>query len=353
MLTIRGEFNYVPFFQLKIKVTLFPAKLMVSEVCVSFFIRDHFCFQFKGSLTDGKGGQLMFNSMVFYEDYSLSVYNHLGAKQFTREEGLAYISNVEMLDFPLMLNQEELGGAQQSNVLTMFIKRIRTQLVQLKEFVTITLSQKLTSYLNSNQVKRSPSSTGSATRDEFNLNKLIVASTSIGKVFGLQTNMNGNIMWSFYLKNTKPFKWNKLRNELTMPLYLQRTAAHYPYEPQCALIAKQETDDGGVKSLVYYFNPLTGQPSKDLPQNRITLDYEIKQAFLSNVADEKFLKSLIVLDGQTNVLHILPETSTHEFGSGKPSVLYLASDDEIGSSLIGYAMSLNGKVKLNRRLKIL
>jgi hypothetical protein len=38
----------------------------------------------------------------------MSVFSQQEARLFTREEGLAYISNVEMVDFPLLHFQEEL-----------------------------------------------------------------------------------------------------------------------------------------------------------------------------------------------------------------------------------------------------
>lgn len=158
----------------------------------------------------------------FFNDYSMSVFGSSGARYFVREEALAYISSVEMIDLPLTHLQEEFedefgsgsndeaepssnekqasSSQQQShhhqseNILVMFYKRIRTQLVQLKEFVTIDLVQKLNSYLTDGSGKAGDSSSniggGSSSinsiddvvRDSFNLNKIIIAATTIGKV---------------------------------------------------------------------------------------------------------------------------------------------------------------------------
>ena len=125
----------------------------------------------------------------------MSLFSQQGARLFTREEGLAYITNVEMVDFPLLHLQEELqnefGTTQKANIIEMFVKRIRSQIFQLKEFILVDMVQKLTNYINNfkRPVAFNPSSASSSsssapsssnnnlapdeiTRDEFNLNKL-------------------------------------------------------------------------------------------------------------------------------------------------------------------------------------
>jgi len=180
-------------------------------------------------------------------------------------------------------------------------------------------------------------------RDEFNLNKLIVVATTIGKVFGIYSSVNGQILWSFYLKNTKPYELtNKATNKKSVALFLQRTAAHFPHEPQSVLITKYETNkNDDSKTLVFYFNPLTGQPSKDYPTTGVILDYRIKQAFLSNTANEaSFLKPLVLLDDQLK-LHVFPKSSSDALtkNANKLHVIYLANvDDEKNSVLAGYGI---------------
>jgi hypothetical protein len=140
-----------------------------------------------------------------------------------------------MVDFPLLHLQEEFedefGHSDQDNVVQMFFKRIRTQLVQLREFILIDLYQKLIGYLNNGgNVNKRPlsgaglsaaGSTGATslaaeeiTRDEFNLNKLMVVATSVGKVFGIYTGDNGRVLWSFYVKNLQSFRMNKVKQEV-------------------------------------------------------------------------------------------------------------------------------------------
>ena len=73
-----------------------------------------------------------------------------------------------MVDFPLLHLQEEFedefGKSNQDNIFTMFFKRIRAQLIQLREFILVDLYQKAFNYLNSNNIKRAASSESSASK---------------------------------------------------------------------------------------------------------------------------------------------------------------------------------------------
>jgi hypothetical protein len=301
------------------------------------------------------------NSIVlvgFFDDYSLSAYNN-GVKYFTREEALAYIVNVEMVEFPLLHLQEEFedefGSSQSINPIQMFFKRLRSQFSQLREFLVVDLAAKLKNYMNNmNNLKRPSSNSANSasvtpnadeiSRDEFNLNKLIIAVSSIGKVFGLYTASNGRILWSFYLKNAQPFEINAFKNQQSIPLFLQRTTAHYPHEAQCALLSKMKVDNG-FKTLVFFFNPITGKPSKNYPKEGLVLDYLVKQAFVSTKINGDFLKPLILLDS-ANKLHILPQKSEELLVKySKPAILYTAqTENDKTNSITGFAMKYTNQV---------
>ena len=182
------------------------------------------------------------------------------------------------------------------------------------------------------------------TREQFNLNKLIVAVTQVGKVFGIYTSANGKILWSFHLKNTLPFKVmnNNQRLNTSLPLFVQRTSAHYPYEPQCALLSKVRVGDE-VKSRIHYFNPISGQASKDQPA--LIVDYQVKQVFMSNQLDEHFLKPLVIFD-QENILHVIPDKLSEDLTTKatKTATIYSAvTTNNKHSSLMGYAMKYTNK----------
>lgn len=131
----------------------------------------------------------------------------------------------------------------------------------------------------------------SLTRDEFNLNKLIIVATSVGKIFGIHS-MNGEIVWKITVPNAKSFL--KHRQE-KVPFFVQRTSAHVPFEAQCAIIFKMDKSlDNG--SQIIFFNPLTG-----IISDLVALKFEVKQAFLANYLDNQFLKPLIIFDKEQKV----------------------------------------------------
>lgn len=266
----------------------------------------------KAHLGDSKN---QLTTMCFLSDYSLSVYNNQGVRYFTREEGLAYIVNVEMVDFPLLNLQQELddefGHSKEDSLPTTFYKRIRTQLLHLRDFITVDVYQKILNTLNNNNhpLKKAGASSGSSaplnadeiTRDEFNLNKLIVAVSSVGKIYGIYTSDNGRILWSIYLKNSEPFRvTNDFKNHESMPLFVQRTSSHFPYEPQCVLVTKIKNSS---KTRIFYFNPFTGKETKEHSKEGVVVDFEVKQAFLTGQLDAQFLRGLVLFDTE-NRLHV-------------------------------------------------
>lgn len=314
--------------------------------------------QFNTDLVETKAGQMGLLTFCFFSDYSMSIFSTQGVKYFSREEALAYISSVEMIDFPLLHLQEEFedefGNSQHCNIISMFVKRIRAQVFQLKEFVVNDLYNKLINFINNNnpnkrlvnsktQAAHSTLLAEEISRDAFNLNKIIVVATTVGKVFGIYTSSDGRILWSFYLKNTVPFQLNKALRQTSVLLFLQRTTAHYPHEPQAVFVSKLEPslENSAAKTRVFYFNPLSGQPSKEHP-NGLTFNYDVKQAFLSSIADpNNFLKSLILLDHEMK-MHVFPENSLPE--SNKLNVVYtVTEDDKMNSLLTGYKMSYTDK----------
>ena len=95
-----------------------------------------------GDIAESKTKQIVMNSLCFYEDYSLVLYSHSGAKTFTREEALSQVISVEMIDFPLTTLQEEYEdefGSADSNLIVMFFKRIKSQVLQFKVIIFIYL----------------------------------------------------------------------------------------------------------------------------------------------------------------------------------------------------------------------
>lgn len=91
------------------------------------------------------------------------------------------------------------------------------------------------------------------TRDEFNLNKLIVLVTGAGKVFGVRST-NGHIEWEHFFPELAPFDGN---NQQKLLLFVQRTTAHFPNPPQCTVVGKHKGTGNGF---LFSFNPISGEP---------------------------------------------------------------------------------------------
>ena len=129
-------------------------------------------------------------------------------------------------------------------------------------------------------------------------------------------------------------------NKKTMPLFVQRTAAHYPYNAQCAIISQLKSD--ASKTLITFFNPLDGVKIKEYQNSDLILDFKIKQVYLANIADNHFLKPLIILD-HLNEIHILPKTSQESiYRSKRPHSIYTVDKN----SLSGYSISQNNAVSV-------
>ena len=69
-------------------------------------------------------------------------------------------------------------------------------------------------------------------------------------------------------------------------LYVQRTTAHFPLPPQCVVVGKKKSGHG---TLVYAFNPMTGQPADSKNKDGITFPYDIVQVSLLPLTGNKFL----------------------------------------------------------------
>ncbi len=91
-------------------------------------------------------------------------------------------------------------------------------------------------------------------RDEFNLNKILIVVTSVGKVdiyswdknnflffcfskvFGILT-QSGGILWKHYFTDFAPFEHF---NTIQVPLFHIRSAAHYTHQPLASIVYRDQ-----------------------------------------------------------------------------------------------------------------
>ncbi|XP_011264127.1 ER membrane protein complex subunit 1 isoform X1 [Camponotus floridanus] len=258
------------------------------------------------------------------QDHSISLLQH-NKLVWTREEALASIVAVEIIELPMSdrdqaieteFDQKESIDVDSSwDVLSMFLRRITSQINQAKAFFQTILD------LGPQQSNQRID----LVRDKFGLHKMIIAVTSAGKLYGIETR-KGEIIWQLRLPNIRGF--TKLSN--TMILYVQRGSRHFPHPPQCALLAEDKETGEGV---VYTFNPITGQPLDGL----VKLGYKIKQSMLLHVTTDDFLRGILILDAR-NKVHVYPDSAIAVAASlGKSTYLFTA--DQTTGILSGFSLS--------------
>ncbi|EFN62996.1 Uncharacterized protein KIAA0090 [Camponotus floridanus] len=251
------------------------------------------------------------------QDHSISLLQH-NKLVWTREEALASIVAVEIIELPMSDRDQAIEtefDQKERDVLSMFLRRITSQINQAKAFFQTILD------LGPQQSNQRID----LVRDKFGLHKMIIAVTSAGKLYGIETR-KGEIIWQLRLPNIRGF--TKLSN--TMILYVQRGSRHFPHPPQCALLAEDKETGEGV---VYTFNPITGQPLDGL----VKLGYKIKQSMLLHVTTDDFLRGILILDAR-NKVHVYPDSAIAVAASlGKSTYLFTA--DQTTGILSGFSLS--------------
>ncbi|XP_029663445.1 ER membrane protein complex subunit 1 isoform X2 [Formica exsecta] len=251
------------------------------------------------------------------QDHSIALLQH-NKLVWAREEALASIVAVEIIELPMSDRDQAIEtefDQKERDVLSMFLRRITSQINQARAFFQTILD------LGPQQSNQRID----LVRDKFGLHKMIVAVTSAGKLYGIETR-RGEIIWQLRLPNIRGF--TKLSN--IMILYVQRGSRHFPHPPQCALLAEDKETGEGV---VYTFNPITGQPLDGL----VKLGYKIKQSMLLHVTTDDFLRSILILDARDKV-HVYPDSAITVAASlGKSTYLFTA--DQTTGILSGFSLS--------------
>ncbi|WKX94488.1 hypothetical protein Q1695_011623 [Nippostrongylus brasiliensis] len=233
----------------------------------------------------------------------VDISKQLIVSEWVREEALARISSVEMVDLPLselqqMIEDEfEEGGS--SNIMSSFIRRLISQISQIHKWLlntinevfnfTFMISTRTNSFSKLLQHVRSAARSGSSKgdvleRDFFNLRKIIVATSLDGVVYGLDSS-DGTIVWRLWLgSNFSPLISSIGYQEV--PLFVQRTTAHYQLPGRASVAFKDSTSSVGV---LIFFNPITG---KIVEQTQ--LPYPISRVDVLNVVGQDHINPLVV-----------------------------------------------------------
>ncbi|XP_076848062.1 ER membrane protein complex subunit 1 isoform X2 [Brachyhypopomus gauderio] len=235
-----------------------------------------------------KDDSVGYRVMVQNEDLVLSFLQQPGRVVWTREEALADVVTMEMVDLPLTGTQAELEGEfgkKADGLLAMVLKRLSSQLIVLQAWLGHLWKLFYDARKPRSQVKNEVT-IETLSRDEFNLQKMMVMVTASGKLFGIDSK-SGTILWSQYLENVQP--------NSVFKLMVQRTTAHFPHPPQCTLLIKDKNT--GLASL-NVFNPIFGKKSHiGVP----ALSRPVLQSLLLPLMDQDYAKVLLLIDDQYKV----------------------------------------------------
>ncbi|UJR35326.1 hypothetical protein I4U23_028087 [Adineta vaga] len=247
-----------------------------------------------------------------------------------RDEALSSIISVETFDLSLSSGQmrieEEFGG---TGMFSMFVRRISSQISQLISFFVRLMEM----FTNGNRNRDYMDKQAALVRDEFNLNKILIVVTSVGKVFGILT-QSGGILWKHYFSNFAPFEHF---NTIQVPLFHIRSAAHYTHPPLASIVYRDRKSS--YETHVRTFNPYTG----DLEDNLSTssLPHRIKRVFLSTQTVNDFCRVLLFVD-TNNKIHTYPTVPlSRALSTTFPTYIYLFDKSE--QAFIGYYLTINEK----------
>ncbi|KAG7227007.1 hypothetical protein INR49_022353 [Caranx melampygus] len=235
-----------------------------------------------------KDDSVGYRVMVQTEDHTLTFIQQPGRVMWTREEALSDVVTMEMVDLPLTGTQAELEGEfgkKADGLMSMVLKRLSSQLILLQAWVGHLWKLFYDARKPRSQVKNDVT-IENLSRDEFNLQKMMVMVTASGKLFGIDSK-TGSILWRHYLDN--------IPSNAAFKLMVQRTTAHFPHPPQCTLLIKDK--DTGLATL-HVFNPIFGKKSHLTPP---TLPQPILQSLMLPLMDQDYAKVLLLIDDQYKV----------------------------------------------------
>ncbi|WOO77878.1 ER membrane protein complex subunit 1 [Vanrija pseudolonga] len=261
-----------------------------------------------------------------------------GSVAWTREESLADVVDVRFVD----LGEPELDAALETLLDETFVGRVARQISDLRKLPAFAarFAQRLSS---ADVVTRTPPlSLDRLHRDQFGLQKLLVAVTRGGKVFGLDS-ANGNVLWS---RNLGLFTADGPEIEVHQ-VHFTRNLSEVG-NPQVAVIAAR-TRDGNTATVGYHVDAFTGEVAGDVDEARgVPAGKEIfagapKQSFLTNYINCCTSNRVLAVIDSKDQLHIFPKCKkvADLLQSQSGSFFYSRLDD--GRTLRGFSPAAQGE----------
>ncbi|XP_063686134.1 ER membrane protein complex subunit 1-like [Bolinopsis microptera] len=248
-----------------------------------------------GELAEGRGGVLSMTTLtashpcslmttvrvpglfLTWKDQSVTVVGSNKTCGWIREESLSSVVSATLLDLPAS-SFIPVSLHRHTNPIKLWTERITMQLQDLQKFINL--------YFGTALIDVSPE----MERDSFNLNKLIFAISTCGKVHVLHSG-TARIIWSRYLDNIAPLSNGQYQ------VHMIRSASHYPLP---ALVAVLGTSLDSKKAVLTVLNPLDGSL-----QYRQEFESKLAQIQLTAVEDNEFAKVMLILTDD-NEVHTYP-----------------------------------------------
>ncbi|KAI0651032.1 DUF1620-domain-containing protein [Trametes meyenii] len=231
---------------------------------------------------------------------------HQDQLQWTREEGLADIRVAELVELPERKIAAHVGVDQES-----FGVRLRRQLSDAQDFpqYAVNFARRFVtgSYASvSAAVAPSANATEPLSRDTFGFRKVIVAATSHGKIYGIDS-ANGEVLWSRLFG----LGWAAQVGGNIVPakLFVTRTVSDGE-TPQVVLVTQRKANNGLVDTVLFHVDALTGEdargksPAGDVLQGEDVVSGPLIEAFLWRAAAGR----IVVLLDEFLQVHLYPES---------------------------------------------
>ncbi|ETN68661.1 g-patch domain protein [Necator americanus] len=266
------------------------------------------------------------------------------ASEWVREEGLARIGAVEMVDLPLselqqMIEDEFEGGS--GDVMSSFIRRLISQTSQMQKWLMKTANQIFSfSYMITTRTtsfsklldhvrlaaKASSHRGEMLERDFFNLRKMLIVASLDGVVFGLDSS-DGSIVWRHWLgDNFAPLISSFGATEI--PLFIHRSTAHYQLPGLASVVFRDFSSSAGV---LVFFNPITGELV-----DKIHLATPISRTDVLNIVGKNHVNPLLVV-GQNSQVYIYPPQPDEILSSAAPVYLFNVESSRISGTKVNLA----------------
>eukprot|EP00245_Coleochaete_scutata_P017709 TRINITY_DN8832_c0_g2_i1.p1 TRINITY_DN8832_c0_g2~~TRINITY_DN8832_c0_g2_i1.p1 ORF type:complete len:1022 (-),score=187.79 TRINITY_DN8832_c0_g2_i1:311-3376(-) len=269
-----------------------------------------------------KDGGYGFRALVVGEDDSVGLLQQ-GEVVWVREEGLASIVGVEMVDLP-----PDKEGHKIAEVERNLVEWLKDHWVKAKVALMLATDDEKAAVATERKNNKEKTA---LTADHNGFRKLIVALTRSGKVYALHSG-DGRIVWSTF---ASPFRW---RPSGERPVVLKLLLWRVPHRraldesPEVLVLAKT----GHKSNAPGILTCLNAHSGEEL--STVTLAYPVKQAIPLPLFDSSERRLLLLVDDAKRA-HVLPATSeAAEIFASHAKETFFYEVDPAGKGLSGYAV---------------